>query len=393
MARTVEKPTNGRLRIYLRRSRADQDHQRFSIDVQREECHRFALNSLPGRGLTPAWMERKEYVDEGRSGDDFDRPGLVALRKDVQAGDVIVCRDHTRLGRDAIESMLIVRAAVQERGARLFYTATGQEVTFGNVIDQAVTFIQGIGGQMELEANRSRTREALRNRVRQGRIAGGRCYGYSLERCVDGSGRPFTIAKVNDAEAVIIRRIFEEYAGGRGLKKIAIGLNEYRVPPPQAGRRGTGSWAPSAIRPMLFRDRYRGVYVHGRIVRVKEGGRRVTREAPSSDWINVEIPDWRIVTDEIWITVQEKFAEALRQARDPGQPGRAQNHRYALSGTARCRGCGGPIGSMRVMSWEGKPVPAYGCVWHNTRGSSVCPIKIRQPIRAIEAAFAESCER
>lgn len=70
-----------------------------------------------------------------------------------------------------------------------FSIATGQEVQFANAIDQATTFIQGTGHQMEREAIRSRTREALRSRVRDGRIAGGSCYGYRLERKTDRSGR------------------------------------------------------------------------------------------------------------------------------------------------------------------------------------------------------------
>jgi DNA invertase Pin-like site-specific DNA recombinase len=91
----------------------------------------------------------------------------------------------SRLGRDAIEVTLVVRDLVRDRGCRLYYYATGHEVQFANAIDQATTFIQGTGHQMELEAIRSRTREALRSRVRNGQIAGGICFGYKLDR-----GRP-----------------------------------------------------------------------------------------------------------------------------------------------------------------------------------------------------------
>ena len=41
---------------------------------------------------------------------------------------------------------------VRDRGCRLFYYVNGQEALFANAIDQATTFIQGTGHQMELEA-------------------------------------------------------------------------------------------------------------------------------------------------------------------------------------------------------------------------------------------------
>ena len=101
---------------------------------------------------------------------------------------------------------------------QLFYYVTDQEVQFANAIDQATTFIQGTGHQMEPEAIRSRTREALRSRVRR-RLAGGSCYGYRLERKTDGSGRKYTLAIVNEAEAPIVRRIYMEFLAGRGLNR------------------------------------------------------------------------------------------------------------------------------------------------------------------------------
>ncbi len=159
------------LRILLRRS--EKEGQEFSIDTQREGALRFA-EGLRRRESPVLWEGVHDYVDDGIAGDDF--AGRVALRKllaEVGPGDVVVCRDHFRLGRDAIDSAVTVRELVRDRRARLFYYSSGQEVAFQTAIDAAMTFIQGVGAQMELEAIRSRTREALRQRVRAGRIAGG----------------------------------------------------------------------------------------------------------------------------------------------------------------------------------------------------------------------------
>ncbi len=369
-----------RLRVYLRRSRADAGHQQFSLETQREGARRFATEELARRGLALRWDERVEYLDDDRAGDDFlGRPALGRLVDEARPGDVIVCRDQSRIGRDALEVTLVVRKLVQERGARLHYYAGGEEVRFQTAVDQAITFIQGTGHQIEVEAIRSRTREALRERVRAGRAAGGRCYGYDPVRRRDASGRAFTEFVVNEPQAEVVRRVYREFLDGKGLKRVAAALNADAVPSPRAGRRGTGSWAPSALYAMLRNERYRGVYLHGRIQRVRRGGRRVAVAASADEILRVEVPEWRIIDEPTWLAVQEQLVERARDVKSPGPA-----CKYPLSGIGRCAVCGGAIGV--VWSKEGK---AYGCTWRHNRGPAVCSASVRQPREEVETALAD----
>lgn len=372
------------VRIYLRRSKNDEGKQQFSLDVQRAGGREFIRERQLGARIV-------EYTDDGKSGDDFhSRTGLRRLIADVKTGDVVVCRDQSRLGRDAIEVTLVIRDLVRDRGCRLYYYSSGQEVQFSNAIDQATTFIQGTGHQMELEAIRSRTREALRARVRAGRVAGGRCYGYALERKRDDSGRSFTIAVVDPLQAEILRRIFQEYREHRGLKAIAIGLNNDGVPPPSAGRRGTGSWSPGALRAMLINPRYRGLYVHGKVKKVRRNGCVERVKADPTDVITVEIPEWQIIDDETWSIVQERFAARV-ECRGPSGRGGNSTARYALSGIARCGSCGGPV-AVQHSSHGKERFRAYGCSWHNHRGSKVCPVTTFQRTEEVEGALVDALQ-
>ena len=366
------------IRTYRRRSKNDEGKQQFSLDVQVKGC-----DELIAR-MELANEPRVDYVDDGRSGDDFlTRTGLRQLLADAKRGDIIICRDQSRLGRDAIEVTLVIRDLVRDRGCQLYYYATGQQVMFANAIDQATTFIQGTGHQMELEAIRSRTREALRSRVRQGRIAGGACYGYNLERHSDGSGRRYTIAVVDEAQAIVVRRIYAEYLAGRGLKAIAHSLNREGVPAPSAGRRGSGSWASSAVRTILLNARYRGVYIHGRIKKVRQGGGTVRVKAEPTEMITVDIPEWRVVEDAVWFAVHERFT-----SRAPHPAGRSAA-KYPLTGIAKCGNCGGAVGAARVMAYGGpnERVKCYGCAKHHERGSAVCPVTVHQPMHEVEDAL------
>lgn len=261
---------------------------------------------------------------------------------------------------------------------------------FANAIDQATTFIQGTGHQMELEAIRSRTREALRSRVRDGRIAGGGCYGYQLERNSDGSGRKYTVASVNEAEAPIVRRIYDECLAGRGLKQIAHRLNNEGIPAPSAGRRGSGSWAPSAVRTILLNVRYRGVYLHGRIKKLRQGGTVCRIKADPREVIETEIPEWRIVDDATWFAVHERFGTRGSRSEGATKPGT----KYALTGLARCATCGGAIVSHRVRTFGGgaERMMAYGCSRHRDRGNAVCPVTVYQSKQEVEAALVDQLQ-
>ena len=159
-----------------------------------------------------------------------------------------------------------------------------------------------------------------------------------------------------------MRRIYEECLGGRGLKQIAHRLNDEGIPSPSAGRRGSGSWASSAVRTILLNPRYRGIYLHGRIKKVRQHGTGCRVKADPREVIETEIPEWRIVDDGTWFAVNARFTtrEAISEATSSVQKRPAAKH--ALTGLGRCAKCGGAIVSQRVRAFGGGAAQtmAYG---------------------------------
>src|SRR3954467_9788822 len=88
-----------------------------------------------------------------------------------------------------------------------------------------------------------------------------------------------------------------------------------------------------------------------------------------------EIPDWRIVDDSIWFRVQELTSDRRRDVRAPGPAAR-----YPLSGIGRWGWGGGLIGVAPTPRGTDRRVPAHACTFHHSRGSSVCPVTIHQPM-------------
>jgi site-specific DNA recombinase len=193
-----------------------------------------------------------------------------------------------------------------------------------------------------------KTHRGLEGRVRSGMSGGGLCYGYDLVPGQTGARR------IDEAEAGIVRRIFEAYAAGLSPRKIAMQLNKEGVPGP-FGR----PWRDTAIRGHIIRgtgilnnELYIGIRVWNRLRYVKDpvSGRRRSRLNPPELWIVNEVPELRIVDDELWDAVKRRQSsiresEGVSKARATRfwERRRAQ---HLLTGLVYCGSCGGRMASV-----------------------------------------------
>src|SRR5262249_57238732 len=109
-------------------------------------------------------------------------------------------------------------------------------------------------------------------------------YGYTnlevLSPEPGSDGRPtrlHVVRRIHPEQAAVVQRIFELYASGLGITRIAKRLNAAHVPPPRRDRSRHG-WAPTAIREILHRELYRGVAIWHRPQKLgRDGARRHLR--------------------------------------------------------------------------------------------------------------------
>ena len=156
------------------------------------------------------------------------------------------------------------------------------------------------------------------------------------------------------ASAAIIRRIFEDFASGLSPKSITKRLNAEKVP----GQRGT-LWRDTAVRGhrtrgtgLLNNELYIGRLVWNRLRYVKDTvtGRRISRLKPKEEWIVTEVPDLRIIEDDLWQGVRRRQSEidadpriqSIKATRFWEQ--RRQTH--LLTGLLRCGSCGGSFAAV-----------------------------------------------
>ena len=248
-----------------------------------------------------------------------------------------------------------------------------EELKFDSATDKFMVSAVAFAAELEREKASQRSRDALLRKAERGFNTGGRVYGYDNVPVYAQGGndqpvRSHTEYRVNAAEAQVVRSIFGMYADGQGMKTIARTMNgdpayrelsiqyvagEMPLPP----RKGSGSWAPSSIREMLYRERYLGKVPFGEHRKVLRAGSR-SREK-QDHYLLVDRPDLRIVDQSLWDQVQGRL-RGRRQAylaatggEHHGRPESGRVSRYLLSGLMRCD-CGGSM----CRAWQRQDPPS-----------------------------------
>lgn len=334
-------------------------YARYSSDQQRTASIEDQLRLCRDHAAVQGWEIAGIYSDEAVSGASLSgRPGILAMLDAARAGccDIVSAEALDRLSRD------------QEDIARLFKALRFAGVKVSTVkegnIDELHVGLKGTMNALFLTDLANKTRRGLRGRIEQGRSGGGLCYGYDMriEPGGDVGGRI-----VNEAQAVIVRRMLTDFAGGVTPRAIADGLNREGVP--GAGGR---PWSASMIRGhrargsgMVNNDLYVGELVcnRQRFVRHPETGRRVSRINPESEWVRRSVPALRIVSDRLWEAVRSRqstieqrsmaVSDGVRRSREIAaiDPMRAPT---PLRRLLVCGECGGGVGLLD----RGR----YGCV-------------------------------
>ncbi|MGC9371239.1 MAG: recombinase family protein [Paracoccaceae bacterium] len=319
-------------------------YARFSSSMQRDASIEDQVRLCTERAEREDWSVVQTFSDMAISGASMHRPGLQSLIDHAESGafDVVIAEALDRLSRDQADIATLFKR-LNFNGVQILTLAEGE-------INELHVGLKGTMNQLFLKDLAAKTRRGLRGRVEAGRSGGGNSYGYDVVRRLGQDGEPVTGERViNQAEAEIVRRILNEFAGGRSPRAIAQRLNAEGVPGPRSRQ-----WRDTAIRGhrirgtgILNNELYIGRLVWNRLRYVKDPatGRRVSRLNPEEDWIVTEVPELRIVDDALWARVKARQGEidaspqvqAIRKSRFWER--RRKTH--LLTGLLTCGGCGG----------------------------------------------------
>jgi site-specific DNA recombinase len=352
--------------IYARFSTENQDAS--SIDQQLYRCREYAERHR---------LEIvAEYADAAQSGRSLQRQELQRLLNDAgrRGGSpfhAVLVDDLSRLSRDLVDTVTVVYRDLPLVGVKVIDRTTGMysdapaaRMTFGTLAIVNDAFLQSV---------RSQTHRGLAERARHGFSTGGRIFGYRTKREPNPMDpeHPRTLVEIDEKQAAVVRRIFDEYVGGAGLTKIAAGLNADGIPAPFDGhptKKRTRGWGMSTVRAVLRNEKYVGRWAWNRRQWLTISGSRLRKPTfrPEDELVVSEFPDRAIITKETW-----DASLARRGALERSSRGRHPTA-HLFSGLLRCGRCGGGMSVLSIKVKNGRRYVAYGCNVSRTKGESVC---------------------
>ncbi len=356
-------PTMKKTVIYARFSTDLQSDA--SIEDQIAACRRYA--ECEGHEVVGT------YSDAAKSGaSTIGRDGLQDLMADAKAGafNAVLVESLDRISRDQ-EDLAHIWKRLSFLGVDLVAIGEGKA-------DHIAVGVRGLLGALYLKDLADKTRRGLSGRISAGKSAGGKAYGY---RPVPGQPGELEIVP---EEAAVVRRIFEEYAGGKSPRQIAAGLNADGILPPRGAQ-----WAANTINGSVKRgtgilrvELYRGKLVWNKLRYVKDPntGKRVSRLNPREEWQEADAPHLRLIDGELWQRVQ---ARAEQRRHDTSI--KAKGQRRFLSGLLKCGSCQ----SSMVVSGGGHDPNDRRIRCSRNRESGTCDHSRSYRLQAIELCVVE----
>ena len=271
------------------------------------------------------WQVVAEFSDAAISGSTLqNRPGLLDLLAAAREKrfDIVLAESLDRLSRSLADTARMYED-LSYLGVRLYTLADG-------LIGTMHIGMKGTIAKIFLEDLAQKTRRGQIGRVKAGRIPGGRCFGYDCAKDGEPGKR-----SINEAEAAVVRRIFREYVRGCSPLTIVTALNREGIAAPRGNRWNASTLNGSRKRAngILSNSLYIGVITFNRQKFLKDPatGRRQARPNAPSEWLATEVPELRIVDQEMW-----ELARARREADSRLSLPRRNRPRHLLSGLLEC---------------------------------------------------------
>lgn len=286
--------------------------------------------------------EVREYIDDGYTGTNFNRPGFQKMLEDAKKGiiDTILVKDLSRIGRDYIGVGDYLEQIFPVLGVRVIAVNSGYDSN--DYIGQALGFDVTISNLINHLYSRDlskKVKSAYRSKWKRGISTKGRLpYGFIKDKAARGGWR------IDPEAGKVVRYIFDKALLGWSTKMIVEWLNKQGYLPPgkyYALKHGKPSkakvpeheelWNTGTVYTILRRYEYTGAFVNN-CHQTFQPGSKVTVKVPWSE---------RYITEDAHdgIVTKEEFENAQLAIRSCGENAFSVKHKYPLRSKLRCGNC------------------------------------------------------
>ncbi len=380
--------------LYLRLSKEDGDmvDESNSITNQRYILRRF-VEQRPEFDS----YEIKEYIDDGFSGKNFERPGVQNLLEDVKSGKVhgIVVKDFSRFGRNHIEVGNYIEKIFPLLDIRFIAVNNSFDSKdyIGTTPDMDVAFENLMYDYFSEENSVKIKNDLMGRRMRGNYLATFAAFGYKK------SPSDHNRIIVDEEAAAIVRIIFEKYAEYGVKTEVARYLNRQGIPTPQIYAMKNGCsyqwkyheekklWNGSIVGRILKNELYVGNTVFHK-KETAEIGSRKTKCLPREEWKVCEGTHEPIISKELFELVNNKDFKKqniaiLTEKEDKGlldktiycegEKRRRGSMDSPIKGFVKCGGC------KHNMQRRSRLNVSYYCrYYYEAKSKECCPENIKE---------------
>ena len=354
--------------LYLRLSHDDENYgDSVSIETQRKLLWQYAKeNNL---------YVVDEYVDDGWSGTNFDRPAFKRMIEDVESGKIncIVTKDLSRFGREHIMVGYYLEFYFVEKNVRYIAVSDNEDTEKG--LSDFVPF-KNLFNEFYAKDTSRKTKISFRAKF----AAGERIFAYAP---IGYKKHPEIKNKlaVDEETKWIIEKIYGYALLGNGAGRIMKMLIEEKIPTPGylhykrdgnfaniyagAPEEKSYSWTISQIKSILKDETYIGNTVHYRESNVSYKNKHRIRK-DKSEWLVVENTHEALISREDFDKVQQMIGNRRRsQKKTKGT--------QIFAGLVKCADCGWSLGYSINRSVK-LPYSYFKCSRYSQFGKNACSI-------------------
>lgn len=303
-----------KIALYVRVSTQEQAKEGYSIGEQVERLNKYCE--------AMGWTVVETFIDPGYSGGDTERPGLKAMLKSVENGNIdkVVVYKLDRLSRSQKDTLFLIEDVFLKNNTD--FVSMNENFDTSTPFGRAMIGILAVFAQLEREQIKERMNMGKEARAKEGKWGGGSTepigYNYDI---------PNDLLIVNDYEALQVRELFDLFNSGMPLRTIE------RLFADKGYKHKHGIWDPKAMKRVLSSKAYLGY--------IKYRGEYYKAEHDA------------IITEETYNKAIQLLKQRAEQYQMTGlKPGLPTTY---LGGLLYCKHCGGKYAKDRQRMRGDKP--------------------------------------